>query len=139
VDAFAIVMLGAVAGLVIALLMVARGRPGSGADLLDWKPTRSAEVEAQNEIDDLQQLLEVANRRRRRRGEAEITEQDVWTAVEQDRRASAAARAGDHELAELELDQMLGAANDRRRRKGLPELTAEEYRAQIEQEREAPS
>ena len=40
--------------------------PGSGAEVLDWNPTRSPELEAQNEIDDLEQMREAANRRRRR-------------------------------------------------------------------------
>ena len=49
----------------------------SVADLLDWKPTRSPEVEAQNEIDDVQQMIEAQNEMRRRRGAKEITEADV--------------------------------------------------------------
>ena len=49
----------------------------SVADLLDWKPTRSPEVEAQNEIDDLQQMIDAQNEMRRRRGAKEITEADV--------------------------------------------------------------
>ena len=55
---------------------------GSNADLLDWKPTRSAEVEAQNEIDDVQQMLEAQNEMRRRRGVPEINEQELRAEVE---------------------------------------------------------
>jgi hypothetical protein len=55
---------------------------GSNADLLDWKPTRSAEVEAQNEIDDVQQMLEAQNEMRRRRGAAERSEGELREEVE---------------------------------------------------------
>jgi hypothetical protein len=132
VDPFAIIMLGGTLGLVIALVLVARGSPGSGADLIDWKPTRSAEAEAQNELDDMAQLLEVANRRRRRRGEAEITEEGMRESLaEQEREAQARL---DADLVDEEVQQMLRRVNIRRRARGLPELSADEYRAQIEQE-----
>ena len=49
----------------------------SVAELLDWKPTRSPEVEAQNEVDDVQQMIDAQNEMRRRRGAKEITEADV--------------------------------------------------------------
>jgi hypothetical protein len=50
---------------------------GNNAELLDWKPTRSPELEAQNEIDDVQQMLEAQNEMRRRRGVAERDEQEL--------------------------------------------------------------
>jgi hypothetical protein len=50
---------------------------GNNAELLDWKPTRSPEVEVQNEIDDVQQMLEAQNEMRRRRGAAERSEQEL--------------------------------------------------------------
>jgi hypothetical protein len=55
---------------------------GSNADLLDWKPTRSPEVEAQNEIDDVQQMLEAQNEMRRRRGAPERSERQLRDEVE---------------------------------------------------------
>lgn len=85
-DPFALIMLGGVAGLVIVLLLLGRFYPGSGAEQLDWRPTRSAEVEVQNEIDDLDQMREAVNRRRRARGEAELTEDDVRARVAEDLR-----------------------------------------------------
>ena len=63
-------------GLIGVLLLLARAYPGSGADLVDWKPTRSHEVEAQLEIDDVQQMLEAQNEKRRRRGAPELTEDE---------------------------------------------------------------
>jgi hypothetical protein len=68
--------------LVVVLLLVGHFYPGSSADLVDWKPTRSPEVEAQNEIDDIQQMLEAQNEMRRRRGAPEIDEQQLREEVE---------------------------------------------------------
>jgi hypothetical protein len=84
VDPFALIMLGGVAGLVIVLLLLGRFYPGSGAQQLDWRPTRSVEVEVQNEIDDVDQMREAVNRRRRARGEAELTEDDIRARVAED-------------------------------------------------------
>lgn len=50
---------------------------GNNAELLDWKPTRSPELEAQNEVDDVQQMLEAQNEMRRRRGVDERDEQEL--------------------------------------------------------------
>ncbi|MEA2405678.1 MAG: hypothetical protein QOE08_2325 [Thermoleophilaceae bacterium] len=85
-DDFTFLVLGA--GLIAFGLLWALGRsyPGSGADVLDWKPTRSPEVEAQNELDDVDQMLEAQNERRRRSGRAEITEDDVRERVDREQR-----------------------------------------------------
>jgi hypothetical protein len=77
VDAFALIMLGGVAVLVIALLLLGRFYPGSGADQLDWRPTRSDEVAAANEIDDLDQLRDAVNRKRRARGRPDLSDEDL--------------------------------------------------------------
>ena len=77
-----IVLLG-----VLFLIMVATARmfrDHSVADLLDWKPTRSPEVEAQNEVDDVRQMLEAQNEYRRKRGAKEITEADVHLQARED-------------------------------------------------------
>jgi hypothetical protein len=82
-------------GLTLALLVVlflilaglARAFQGhSVADLLDWKPTRSPELEAQLEVDDVQQMIEAQNKMRRRRGAKEITEADVQRQAAEDQR-----------------------------------------------------
>jgi hypothetical protein len=129
VDPFAVIMLGIVGGLVVALVLLGLFHPRTGADALDWRPTRSAELEIQNEIDDLDQMLEAANARRRRRGEAELTEEAVRARVGADLAASIKRR--EDRLAELEVVQMLDVKNARRRAKGLPEITAEEFRASL--------
>jgi hypothetical protein len=84
VDEFsAFVLLG---GLVVIAIFLAIGRwyPGSGAEQVDWRPTRSPEVEAELELDDVDQMIEAQNRRRRATGRAEITEADVRAQVAAD-------------------------------------------------------
>jgi len=68
------------------LLVIGRFYPGSGADLLDWRPTRSPELEVQNEIDDVRQMLDAQNEMRRRRGAPEMTEQDLRERVDEEER-----------------------------------------------------
>lgn len=72
--------------LVGVLLLVGHFYPGSSADLVDWKPTRSPEVEVQNEIDDIRQMMEAQNEMRRRRGAPEVTEQELRDQVAEDER-----------------------------------------------------
>jgi hypothetical protein len=79
---FVLGSIGIVVVLVGVLLLVGHFYPGSSADLVDWKPTRSPEVEAQNEIDDVQQMLDAQNEMRRRRGAPELNEQQLREEVE---------------------------------------------------------
>jgi hypothetical protein len=69
---------GLVAG-IIAVLALGRFYPGSGADVLDWKPTRSPEAEAQNELDDIDEL-------RRKRGLPERSEDEFSDEVRREQR-----------------------------------------------------
>jgi hypothetical protein len=66
------------------LVLLARAYPGSGADLVDWKPTRSYETEAQLEVDDVAQMIAAQNEYRRRRGAAQITEDDAEEMARED-------------------------------------------------------
>jgi hypothetical protein len=59
------------------LFLIEHYYTGNNAELLDWKPTRSPELEVQNEVDDVQQMLEAQNEMRRRRGVAERDEQEL--------------------------------------------------------------
>ena len=134
-DPFAVIMLGIVGGMLVGLILLGLLHPRTGAQTLDWKPTRSVEQDIQNEIDDLDQMLEAANARRRRRVAPELTEEAVRARVGADL-ADTIKRREDH-LADLEVVQMLDAKNARRRAKGLPEISVEEYRAKIAGERPA--
>ena len=93
-DGFAFVVLGAGLALVLVFLAIGKFYPGSGADVLDWKPTRSHETEVQLELDDVDQMIEAQNERRRRSGRPEITEDDVRADVHQAQRDQQA-RAAD--------------------------------------------
>lgn len=128
-DPFVLIMTGLVGGLLIFLILLGLFYPGSGAAQLDWRPTRSAELEAQNEIDDLDQMLEAANERRRRRGEAELTEESLHADVRAHTREQSKRR--EDYMADLEVAQMLDRVNERRREKGQPEQTLEEYKAEL--------
>jgi hypothetical protein len=78
--------LAVLAFMIGVLLLVGHFYPGSSADLVDWKPTRSPAVEAQNEIDDIRQMMEAQNELRRRRGAPELTEADLQERVAEDER-----------------------------------------------------
>jgi hypothetical protein len=116
--------------LLVALLLIGRFYPGTGADVLDWKPTRSIETEVELELDDIEQMLEAQNERRRRRGEPERTEEDIRAQVAEDQKE--VQRLRDEYLEQQDLDQMLAATNERRVARGEPALTADELRAQLD-------
>ena len=76
-------------GLVVVVgILFALGKyyPGSGAEQVDWRPTRSPELEAELELDDVDQMLEAQNERRRASGRPEITEADAQAWVDEDER-----------------------------------------------------
>jgi hypothetical protein len=100
---FILLTLGMLGLIVGVLVLLARSYPGSGADLLDWKPTRSPEVEAQLEVDDVQQMIEAQNEYRRRRGATDISEADAerW-AKEDEAVRERARRSHEKRLDELE-------------------------------------
>jgi hypothetical protein len=81
---FIVISLAMVGFLVLCLVLLARAYPGSGADLVDWKPTRSHEVEAQLEVDDVQQMIEAQNEYRRKRGASQLTEEDAERMARED-------------------------------------------------------
>src|SRR3954451_13484594 len=86
VDPFVVIMVGLVGGLLVALILLGLFYPGSGADQVNWRPTRSVETEVQNEIDDVAQMLEAANAKRRARGAQELTHAHMHERVAEDRR-----------------------------------------------------
>jgi hypothetical protein len=86
VDEFAVFVL---CGFIVVLgIFLALGKwyPGSGAEQVHWRPTRSPEMEAQLELDDVEQMLEAQNARRRASGRRELTEDDVRAQVAKDER-----------------------------------------------------
>jgi hypothetical protein len=85
VDPFTVIFGGTLAFFVIAVLLLGMFSKRSALDILDWKPTRSPEVEAQNEVDDVAQMIEAQNELKRRRGAPEITEEEIEARVREDR------------------------------------------------------
>jgi hypothetical protein len=85
-DEFSVFVFGMLVVLVLIFLAIGKWYPGSGAEQVDWKPTRSPELEVELEIDDMDQMLEAQNERRRARGAPEITEADVEEQVREDER-----------------------------------------------------
>jgi hypothetical protein len=76
-------------GFIVAIgILLALGKwyPGSGAEQVDWRPTRSPGVEAELELDDIDQMLEAQNARRRASGRPERSEADVRDQVAEDQR-----------------------------------------------------
>jgi hypothetical protein len=90
VDAFPLIVLGVIGIVVGLIVLVGHFYPGSGADLLDWRPTRSYEVEVELEMQDVQQMLDAQNEYRRRRGERDLTEDEVRASVARDEARRAA-------------------------------------------------
>jgi hypothetical protein len=95
VTALAWVVLGLFGLLIVLVLLLGVFYPGSGADVLDWRPTRSPEVEAQLELDDADQMLEAQNERRRRTGRPELTMEDFERRVQEDRELRERHRRGE--------------------------------------------
>ncbi|MBA2764085.1 MAG: hypothetical protein H0U42_05280 [Thermoleophilaceae bacterium] len=64
---------------VLSLFVIARlHSPGSGsAELLDFRPDEHAEIRAELEAEDLHQLVDRENARRRQQGRPEISEADI--------------------------------------------------------------
>lgn len=76
-QAYPVIIFGGLALLVVVLLLIGRFYPGSGADQLRWRPTRSPETEAELELDDVDQMLAAQNEIRRRRGAPERSIDEV--------------------------------------------------------------
>jgi hypothetical protein len=77
VDAFTVIFGGTLAFFVVLVLLLGLFSKRSARDYLDWKPTRSPEVEAQNDVDDIDQMIEAQNELRRRRGAPETSVEEI--------------------------------------------------------------
>ncbi len=80
-----VLVVGGLTALVLVFLAIGRYYPGTGADVIDWKPTRSPELEIELELDDIEQMVEAQNERRRRSGRPEVSEHDVRVQLDADR------------------------------------------------------
>lgn len=129
-DPFALVLLGGVLAIALAVWLLGKYYPGSGLEQVGLSSAREImETREELEAEDLQQLLGAHNARRRARGEAEVSAEDYERGVMQelhDRR-----RSDERGLADRELDELLALTNARRRKRGLPERTREQARREF--------
>jgi hypothetical protein len=130
VDPFALVLLGGLAALILWIWLLGKYYPGGGLEQLGLKSAREI-TERREELDaeDLAQMLDAHNARRRARGEREVTVGDLENRVMED--LAEQRRRRDAYLADRELDELLEATNARRRARGLPERTREQARQEF--------
>lgn len=74
-DAFTAIVLGSIALALGAFIVIGiLNTPGGGSEQLGWRTTHEHDrTQAVREAEDLEQMLEAANVRRRARGDAELT------------------------------------------------------------------
>lgn len=80
-DEFGVFVFASLVFLFLLFLAIGRWYPGSGAEQVDWRPTRSPELEVQLELDDVDQMIEAQNERRRSSGRPEISEDGMRAEV----------------------------------------------------------
>jgi hypothetical protein len=130
VDPFAIVLLVGLAGLVVWVWVLGRSNRDRGMEPMGLRSARQITEDQQAlEAEDLAQMLEAHNLRRRRRGEAEVTVADLELQVAQD--VTDQLRRREEYIADRDLEELLEATNARRRARGLPERTREEVKREF--------
>jgi len=74
-DPFLAIVVGSIALALLAFVVIGiLNTPGTGSEQLGWKTSHQHDrTQAVREAEDLEQMLEAANARRRARGEAELT------------------------------------------------------------------
>jgi hypothetical protein len=79
---FGLIVAAGIVVMVGILFALGRWHPRSGGEVLDWKPTRSYEDEIALELEDVDQMIEAQNERRRRTGRPEISEEEIRAEVD---------------------------------------------------------
>ena len=79
---FDLAVLGALVAMFLVFYAIGKYSTRTPAEFLDWKPTRSIETEIELEIDDVAQMIEAQNERRRRDGRPLIDEDAYRSQVE---------------------------------------------------------
>ena len=130
VDTFAIVVVGALVALVLWVWLLGKYYPGTGLEQVGLRSAREITEDRESlEAEDLAQMLEAANARRRRRGEAEVTVADLELRVMND--FNEQQRRRESYRADRDLDELLETTNARRRARGLPERTREDVQREF--------
>lgn len=71
---FELAVLGGLVGMFLVFYAIGKYSTATPAEYLDWKPTRSIETEIDLELQDVAQMIEAQNERRRRDGRPLIDE-----------------------------------------------------------------
>ena len=111
---FELAVVGGLLALVLVFYAIGKYSTATPAEYLDWKPTRSVETEIELEMQDVSQMIEAQNERRRRDGRPLIDEDAYRNQVEmatREQRAEADAYRREQE----ELRAELGEKEYRRR------------------------
>ena len=129
-DSFALVLIAGLAILVLWVWILGRANQGRGMEPFGLRSARRiTEDREELEAEDLAQMLEAHNERRRRRGQADMTVADLERRVMED--FNEQRRRREAYLADRDLDELLEATNARRRARGLPERTREEVQREF--------
>jgi hypothetical protein len=130
VDSFALVLIAGLAILLLWVWILGRANQGRSMEPFGLRSARQITEEREElEAEDLAQMLEAHNQRRRRRGEADMTVADLERRVMED--VNEQRRRREAYLADRDLDELLEATNARRRARGLPERTREEVQREF--------
>lgn len=134
-DPFTVVLIGGLVALILWIVILGKFAPGSGLEQLGWKSAQQIyEKREALDVEDLDQMLAAHNERRRKRGEADLTVEDLEMRVAQDisdqRRRREELQA--ERLEERDLGELLETTNARRRARGLPERTLEEVKREFD-------
>jgi len=111
---FELAVIGGLLALVLVFYAIGKYSSATPAEYLDWKPTRSVETEIELELQDVSQMIEAQNERRRRDGRPLIDEDAYRNQVEmatREQRAEADAYRREQE----QLREELGEKEYRRR------------------------
>ena len=85
-DPFTLVVVGGLAALLVVFWLLGRYYPGSGLEQLGLRSARElTERREELEAEDLDQLLRAHNARRRARGEAEVTADELEARIARER------------------------------------------------------
>jgi hypothetical protein len=103
---FELAVVGGLLAIFLVFYAIGKYSTSGPEEYLDWKPTRSIETEVELELQDVQQMIEAQNERRRRDGRPLIDEDAYRNQVEmatreQRERADAARREREEERARL--------------------------------------
>jgi hypothetical protein len=79
---FELVVFGGLLALFLVFYAIGKYSTSTPAEFLDWKPTRSIETEIELELQDVSQMIEAQNERRRRDGRPLIDEDAYRNQVE---------------------------------------------------------